>query len=73
MRDLEFGNEERLPTDVQKVIKLWIEQQSQGMRVTAEERTTVRMRRNINATPWGRYLDLSESAEERARIEIDLL
>ena len=55
MRDLEFGNEENVPTDVQKVIKRWIEQQSQGMRVTAEERTTVRMRRNINATPWGRY------------------
>lgn len=91
MRELEFGTPELPPTTVQSVVKRWIEQQSQGMRVTAEERTTVRMRRNIDATPWGRYdgseplrvrtnnnqanddREAAESAEERARIEIDLL
>ena len=91
MRNLEFGSEGNLPTTVQSIVKRWIEQQSQGMRVTAEERTTVRMRRNISATPWGRFdgseplrvrlnnnqateeREAAESAEERARIEIDLL
>lgn len=90
MRDLEFGSDGCSPTVVQSIVKRWIEQQAQGMRVTAEERTTVRMRRNINATPWGRSdgseplrvhhnnsqlqnQETGETAEERARIEVDLL
>ena len=55
MKDLEFGTNSQPPTIVQTVTRRWIEQQSQGMRVTAEERTVCRNRRNINATKWGVY------------------
>ena len=89
MQELEFGSQGKPPTVVQRVTRRWIEQHSQGMRVTAEERTVVRSRRNINATPWGRSdgseplrvpptrvarnRQAAEEAEERARLEVDLL
>lgn len=89
MQELEFGSDGKPPTVVQTVTRRWIEQHSQGMRVTAEERTVVRSRRNIKATPWGRYdgseplrvrqtgvvhdRQAAEAAEERARLEVDLL
>ena len=89
MQELEFDSQGKPPTVVQRVTRRWIEQHSQGMRVTAEERTVVRSRRNINATPWGRSdgseplrvpptrvarnRQAAEEAEERARLEVDLL
>ena len=55
MKELEFGTADHLTTLIQTVTKRLIEQYSQGMCVTEEERTVVRQKQNINATKWVFY------------------